>query len=62
MPGIPRNVGAAPGGEVLVPVDAMHIEPADDVGGNAEPEVGAAAAENEEPNANAGGPALKKEP
>ena len=41
----------------------MHIEPADDVGGNAEPEVGAAAAENEEPNAaNAGGPALKKEP
>lgn len=59
MPGIPPNVGAAPGGEV----DAMHIEPADDVGGNAEPEVGAAAAENEEPNAaNAGGPALKKEP
>ena len=44
MPGIPPNVGAAPGGEV----DAMHIEPADDVGGNAEPEVGAAAAENEE--------------
>ena len=41
MPGIPPNVGAAPGGEV----DAMHIEPADDVGGNAEPEVGAAAGE-----------------